>query len=178
MILIRIAPTPIFWANLTFATVKASLSDFVITYSVVNLKYALYVYIGHTAGDLLSAAAGDTTPDGSASGSAADDDVPLGANVQTMQLVVSVAGMVCGVVALGVVGVYTKRELAQVIRHIGAEGLDRRGPAGSCRLFLGPGFRLAARWDRLVETVKTRKKWEKTGKKWARYSLKRVKEGS
>ena len=63
MILIRIAPTPIFWANLTFATVKASLSDFVITYSVVNLKYALYVYIGHTAGDLLSAAAGDTTPD-------------------------------------------------------------------------------------------------------------------
>ena len=113
MILIRIAPTPIFWANLTFATVKASLSDFVITYSVVNLKYALYVYIGHTAGDLLSAAAGDTTPDGSASGSAADDDVPLGANVQTMQLVVSVAGMVCGVVALGVVGVYTKRELAK-----------------------------------------------------------------
>ena len=84
MILIRIAPTPIFWANLTFATVKASLSDFVITYSVVNLKYALYVYIGHTAGDLLSAAAGDTTPDGSASGSAAADDVPLGANVQTM----------------------------------------------------------------------------------------------
>ena len=52
----------------------------------------------------------------------------------------------------------------QVIRHIGAEGLDRRGPAGSCRLFLGPGFRLAARWNRLVETGKTRKTWEKTGK--------------
>ena len=64
----------------------------------------------------------------------------------------------------------------QVIRHIGAQGLDRRGPAGSCRLFLGPGFRLAARWNRLVETVKTRKKREKTGKKWARYGLKRVKE--
>eukprot|EP01045_Picozoa_sp_COSAG04_P058451 COSAG04_NODE_28426_length_275_cov_2.539773_1_plen_48_part_10 len=26
-----------------------------------------------------------------------------------------------------------------------------------CRLFLGPGFRLVARWNRLVETVKTRK---------------------
>ena len=66
----------------------------------------------------------------------------------------------------------------QLIRHIGAEGLNRRGPAGSCRLFLGPGFRLGARWNRLVETVKTRKKREKTGKKWARYSLKRVKVGS
>ena len=59
---------------------------------------------------------------------------------------------------------------------IGAEGLDRRGPVGSCGLFLGPGFRLAARWNRLVETVKTRKKREKTGGKWARYGLKRVKE--
>ena len=62
----------------------------------------------------------------------------------------------------------------QLIRAIGAEGLNRRGPAGSCRLFLGPGFRLGARWNRLVETVKTRKKREKTGKKWARYGLKRV----
>ena len=68
--------------------------------------------------------------------------------------------------------------LHQLIRHIGAEGLNRRGPAGSCRLFLGPGFRLGARWNRLGETVKTRKKREKTGKKWARYGLKRVKEGS
>ena len=66
----------------------------------------------------------------------------------------------------------------QVIRLIGAEGLDRRGPAGPCRLFLGPGFRFAACWNRLGETVKTRKKREKTGKKWARYSLTRVKEGS
>ena len=65
-----------------------------------------------------------------------------------------------------------------MIRAIGAEGLNRRGAVGSCRLFLGPGFRLAACWNRLVETVKTRKKREKTGKKWARYSLKRVKEGS
>ena len=56
------------------------------------------------------------------------------------------------------------RFLSQVIRHIGAEGLNRRGPAGSCRLFLGPGFRLAARWNRLVETVKTRKKRGKRGK--------------
>ena len=50
------------------------------------------------------------------------------------------------------------KRAAQVIRHIGAQGLDRRGPAGSCRLFLGPGFRLGARWNRLGETVKTRKK--------------------
>ena len=41
-------------------------------------------------------------------------------------------------------------------------------------LFLGPGLRLAARWNRLVETVKTRKKRGKTGEKWARYGLKRV----
>ena len=61
----------------------------------------------------------------------------------------------------------------QVIPPIGAEGL-----VGSCRLFLGPGFRLAARWNRLVETVKTRKKREKTGKKWARYGLKNVDQGS
>ena len=66
----------------------------------------------------------------------------------------------------------------QVIRHIGAEGLSRRPPAGACWLFLGPGFRLAARWNRLVETVKTRKKRGKTEQKWARYGLKGVKEGS
>ena len=28
---------------------------------------------------------------------------------------------------------------------VGAEGLNRRPPAGSCRLFLGPGFPLGAR---------------------------------
>eukprot|EP01045_Picozoa_sp_COSAG04_P036389 COSAG04_NODE_8833_length_926_cov_1.308343_1_plen_101_part_10 len=61
--------------------------------------------------------------------------------------------------------------LLQVIPPIGAEGLNRRPPAGSCRLFLGPGFRLGARWNRLGEAVKTRKKREKTGKKWARYGL-------
>ena len=66
----------------------------------------------------------------------------------------------------------------EVIRLIAAEGLNRRGPAGACRLFLGPGFRLGARWNRLVETVKTRKKREKTGKKWARYSLRSAKDGS
>ena len=66
----------------------------------------------------------------------------------------------------------------QVIRPIAAEGLDRRPPAGACRLFLGPGFRLGACWNRLGETVKTRKKRGKTGKKWARYGLKGVKEGS
>ena len=65
---------------------------------------------------------------------------------------------------------------AQVIPPIGAEGLSRRPPAGPCRLFLGPGFRLAACWNRLGETVKTRKKREKTGKKRARYGLKGVRE--
>ena len=34
-----------------------------------------------------------------------------------------------------------------------------------CRLFLVPGFWLATRWNRLVETVKTRKKREKIGEK-------------
>ena len=48
----------------------------------------------------------------------------------------------------------------------------RRAPVRSCRLFLRPGFRLAARWNRLVETVKTRKKRGKTGEKWASYGLK------
>ena len=66
----------------------------------------------------------------------------------------------------------------QVIRLIAAEGLSRRPPVGACRLFLGSGFRLGAHWNRLVETVKTRKKREKTGKKWARYGLKGVKDGS
>ena len=47
-----------------------------------------------------------------------------------------------------------------------------------CRLFLGPGFRLVARWNRPGEAVKTRKKREKMGGKWARSGLKRVKEGS
>ena len=32
-----------------------------------------------------------------------------------------------------------------------------------CRLFLGPGFWLVARWNRLGEAVKTRKKREKNG---------------
>ena len=66
----------------------------------------------------------------------------------------------------------------QVIPPIGAEGLNRRPPAGPCRLFLGPGFRLGARWNRLVETVKTRKKREFSGKKWARYGLRSVNQGS
>ena len=45
------------------------------------------------------------------------------------------------------------------------------------RLFLGPGFRLGARWTRLGEAVKTRKTREFPGKKWARYGLKRVNKG-
>ena len=43
--------------------------------------------------------------------------------------------------------------------------------------FLGPGFWLGARWNRLGETVKTRKKREKTEQKWARYGLRSVKDG-
>ena len=35
--------------------------------------------------------------------------------------------------------------IGKVIRLIGAEVLNRRPPAGPCRLFLGPGFRLGAR---------------------------------
>ena len=38
-----------------------------------------------------------------------------------------------------------RTEASQVIRPTGAERLNRRPPVGSCRLFLGPGFRLAAR---------------------------------
>ena len=38
------------------------------------------------------------------------------------------------------------QHLLQVIPPIGAEGLNRRPPVGGCRLFLGPGFGLAARW--------------------------------
>ena len=53
------------------------------------------------------------------------------------------------------------------------KGRDR-GSLPSCRLFLGPGFRLGARWNRLGETVKTRKKREFSGKKWARYGLRRL----
>ena len=40
-----------------------------------------------------------------------------------------------------------------------------------CRLSLGPGFRLGARWNRLGETVRTRKKREKADQTWARYGL-------
>ena len=44
--------------------------------------------------------------------------------------------------SLPLLGNCSKRK---VIRPIGAQGLDRRGPAGSCRLFLGTGIRLGAR---------------------------------
>ena len=54
----------------------------------------------------------------------------------------------------------------------------RRTLTARVRLSLGPGFRLGARWNRLGETVKTRKKRGKAGKKWARYSLRSVKDGS
>ena len=50
----------------------------------------------------------------------------------------------------------------------------RNGVRTPLPLFRGPEFRLAARWNRLGETVKTRKERERTGKKRARYGLKRV----
>ena len=47
------------------------------------------------------------------------------------------------------------------------------------RLFLGSGFRLGDRWNRLGEAAKTRKKRGKTGGKWAIYGLRSVyKEGT
>ena len=39
--------------------------------------------------------------------------------------------------------------------------------------FFGPGFRLGACWNRLVETVKTRKKREKNGEKMGEIQPKR-----
>ena len=70
----------------------------------------------------------------------------------------------------------------QVILPPAPVGVERRGEFGalwpSCRLFLGPGFRPGARWNRLVKTVKTRKNREFLGKKWARYGLRSVKDGS
>ena len=84
---------------------------------------------------------------------------------------------------------YTFKEVAlqtQLVRRIQsilppAPGVSNEGRSSPllalAPLFLGPEFQLGARWNRLVEAVKTRKKREKTGKKWARYGLKRVKEG-
>ena len=40
---------------------------------------------------------------------------------------------------------------------------------------LARGSRLAARWNRLGETAKTRKKWQKTGSKWSRDGRQSVK---
>ena len=72
-------------------------------------------------------------------------------------------------------------EIMQVILPT-APGVSNEGRSSPllalAPLFLGPEFQLGARWNRLVEAVKTRKKREKTGKRWARYSLKRVKVGS
>eukprot|EP01045_Picozoa_sp_COSAG04_P031997 COSAG04_NODE_6123_length_1403_cov_2.138037_2_plen_108_part_00 len=63
-----------------------------------------------------------------------------------------------------------------------APGASNEGPRsrvlGLAPPFLGPGFWLGARCNRLVETVKMRKKRKKTGKKWARCGLKGVKDGS
>ena len=44
-------------------------------------------------------------------------------------------------------------------------------------LFLGPGFRLGARWNRLVETVKTRKKTGKNGEKMGEIRPKTCEQG-
>ena len=45
-----------------------------------------------------------------------------------------------------------------------------------CHSFSALGFGLRVVWNRLGEAVKTRKKREKTGGKWARYGLKGVRE--
>ena len=54
-----------------------------------------------------------------------------------------------------------------------ASGVSNEGPSSRLLVlvppFLGPGFRLGARWNRLGEAVKTRKKRGKTRQKWARY---------
>ena len=84
----------------------------------------------------------------------------------------------------GVGGLYVRRRPrvrleAQVILPT-APGVSNEGRSspllGLVPPFFGPGFRLGACWNRLVEAVKTRKKREKTGKKWARYGLRSVKE--
>ena len=64
-----------------------------------------------------------------------------------------------------------------------ASGASNEGPRSRVLVlvppFLGPGFRLGVRWNRLAETVKTRKTQGETGGKRARYGLKRVnKEGT
>ncbi len=64
-----------------------------------------------------------------------------------------------------------------------ASGASNEGPSSRVLAlvppFLGPGFRLGARWNRLGEAVKTRKKRDFSGKKWARDGLRSVnKEGT
>ena len=61
-----------------------------------------------------------------------------------------------------------KKVVAKGIIHITPQTEIRCGvlPSwSSCRLFLGPGCRLGACWNRLGEAVKTRKTRGKTGKK-------------
>ena len=73
------------------------------------------------------------------------------------------------------------RELIQLILWL-ASAVSNEGRSSPLLVplppFLGPGFRLGARWNRLGQAVKTRKKREKTGKKWARYGLRSVNQGS
>ena len=65
------------------------------------------------------------------------------------------AGLVV-VAHLARVGVLLECELALGLGVAGGVSTTVFGTA--CRLFLGPGFRLAARWNRLGEPVKTRKR--------------------
>ena len=64
----------------------------------------------------------------------------------------------------------------RLFRTPGVSPTGKNGVWAPLPLSLGPGLRLAARWNRLVETVKTRKKRGGTGEKWARYGLKGAKE--
>ena len=106
------------------------------------------------------------TADGRSVGSGSRVTVPLDAD----QVTVTVRAAYVWHTEVGS-ALYTVQVISPA--SVAADGIvDRAVP----RLFLRPGFRLGARWNRLGEAVKTRKQREQTGKKWARYGLKGVKE--
>ena len=121
VILIRVAPTPVFWATIMFATCEVSLHEFAIAYALVNLKYTLYCYMGAATGDIMTALTGEPQDagagalvEGSASGSwDSFEPEPVDPTTNTLQHAITVAGLVSGIVALAVVGRYTKAELAK-----------------------------------------------------------------
>ena len=112
VILLRIAPTPTFWASVLFATCEVTFRDFLVAYALVDLKYIAYVYMGSAAGDIMTALGRGDLADGGSESSGSSDGVSE--NVKQMQLVMTVLGIFCGMVSIVVVGVYTKRELARI----------------------------------------------------------------